>query len=483
MKSSPVKSITWYINCAITLAIMLLFRFIPAPDPLTPFGMSVAGIFLGMLYGWLTLDFFFPSLAALILIGFTGYTTPEGAVATLFSNPQVLLVLFMMLAMAILSTTGVTEYLAKWIVNRRFLKGRPWMFILMIMIATAIIALIGNAVGAGLIMWPAVKKTFENVGYKKGEKTPAFIMFGVVVVGNAATMMMPFQMPALSTFGVLFATSNGEITSFNSGAYLLFATLFVVVSVVLFMILVRFLVHIDIEKLRNYEPDPASVPAMKKNDKIGLALFVLLFVCLICSSIVSATSAFGEFFVTLGSVGACILVIMIAVAIKFKDGSTFVEFQKLGNGIAWGLVFMFGTAMVLSGAINSENTGIIPFLSQYIAPVFSGMNSTMFFVVFSLIALIATNFLNNMVVASIMVPVGYALCTSLGINPVAVTAAFCIVNTNALFFPSGSPAGALLHDNDGWIQKGQIYRWCGIYLVVVYVLMVVMGYPLSNVMF
>ena len=43
-----------YIHLAITLAFMFLFRFIPAPAPLTPYGMAVIGVFLGMIYGWIT---------------------------------------------------------------------------------------------------------------------------------------------------------------------------------------------------------------------------------------------------------------------------------------------------------------------------------------------------------------------------------------------------------------------------------------------
>ena len=44
-------------------------------------------------------------------------------------------------------------------------------------------------------------------------------------------------------------------------------------------------------------------------------------------------------------------------------------------------------------------------------------------------------------------------------------------------------AGAAIYDNDGWITRRRIYSWVGIYLAICYVVMVVVGYPISNVLF
>ena len=40
----------YIIKSLIGVAIMILFRFIPAPDPITPVGMSVIGQFIGMIF-------------------------------------------------------------------------------------------------------------------------------------------------------------------------------------------------------------------------------------------------------------------------------------------------------------------------------------------------------------------------------------------------------------------------------------------------
>ena len=57
------KIIRNYINIAIIFGVMILFHFIPAPAPITPLGMQIIGIFLGLIYGWSTCGMLWPSLA------------------------------------------------------------------------------------------------------------------------------------------------------------------------------------------------------------------------------------------------------------------------------------------------------------------------------------------------------------------------------------------------------------------------------------
>ena len=473
----PVK---WYINCAITLAFMLFFRFIPAPEPMTAYGMAVAGIFIGTIYGWCTTNFFFPSLAALFLIGFTQYTTPTGALAKMFSNPQVLQSLFLMLAMAILNATGVTAWVARWIVTRKFLKGRPWLLITMLFVASVVIGLVGNVAGSVMVMWPLVKDIFHEVGYEKGETAPAFVMFGIVVTGMSASMTMPFQIATVSTFAFLFQASDGAITSFDGAAYMGFALPVLILCIAVLMLVFRFVFRIDVSRFKDYEPGKNAVPAMDRSQKIGFVMFIVLFLLLLGPSFIPASTSVGALFNTMGTAGACMLVVAVSCALMFRDGQFFVTFKQLLDRVAWGAIFLFSTAMALSGAINSPEAGLTAFLSEKFAPIFSGMSTTLFLLVFLFIVLLATNVLTNAIVAAVMIPIGYNLCAVLGIDPLVLTSLVCVAVTNAFLFPSGSPAGALLHDNDGWIAKKNIYVWSLVYLAILLVAVTFVGYPLCN---
>ncbi len=71
---------TYWIHSAIAISFMLFFRFLPAPEPLTPYGMALLGIFIGAVYGWCTVSMIWPSLLALTLMGLTLGVTWCGAI-------------------------------------------------------------------------------------------------------------------------------------------------------------------------------------------------------------------------------------------------------------------------------------------------------------------------------------------------------------------------------------------------------------------
>ena len=70
----------YVINSIIAIAIMIGFKYVVTPsDPLTPLGVEILGIFLGVVWGWLLCgDIFWPSLFGLVLLGVSGWhTVPE----------------------------------------------------------------------------------------------------------------------------------------------------------------------------------------------------------------------------------------------------------------------------------------------------------------------------------------------------------------------------------------------------------------------
>ena len=84
---TPIK----VIHILISLAIMVCFKFVPAAEPLTPLGVEVIGIFLGMLYGWLIAnDSFWPSIFGLRFLGLRSYSTVPAVLRDGFGNSPVL---------------------------------------------------------------------------------------------------------------------------------------------------------------------------------------------------------------------------------------------------------------------------------------------------------------------------------------------------------------------------------------------------------
>ena len=74
----PNDNVKMLIHSAIGLAFMLLFPLLPPFEPITPVGMRILGIFIGMVYLWSTLNSIWPSILGIILMGLSGIVDAQG---------------------------------------------------------------------------------------------------------------------------------------------------------------------------------------------------------------------------------------------------------------------------------------------------------------------------------------------------------------------------------------------------------------------
>ena len=62
------KKVTFFLHWLIVLILMFGFRYVPPVGEITPYGMQILGIFLGLVWGWMFLDFLNPSLLAFLVV-------------------------------------------------------------------------------------------------------------------------------------------------------------------------------------------------------------------------------------------------------------------------------------------------------------------------------------------------------------------------------------------------------------------------------
>ena len=60
---------SYLIKSLIGIAIMIVFRFIPAPAPITDAGMALLGEFIGTIFLWTFVDMMWPTFLAIVMFG------------------------------------------------------------------------------------------------------------------------------------------------------------------------------------------------------------------------------------------------------------------------------------------------------------------------------------------------------------------------------------------------------------------------------
>lgn len=116
------------IHTVIGLAIIFFFGFIPAPAPITPFGMKALGLFIGTVYLWISVDLLWPSLFAVVMYSVIGYTNISGAVAMSLGNDTFWQAILMMAVLGVMGESGVIDHVVSAMMGMKILKGRPWLF-------------------------------------------------------------------------------------------------------------------------------------------------------------------------------------------------------------------------------------------------------------------------------------------------------------------------------------------------------------------
>jgi sodium-dependent dicarboxylate transporter 2/3/5 len=468
------KNILTIIHGVIAFLIYIIISRIPAPLPVTPVGMNILGIIIGLIYGLITIDPVIPSIFAVILVGFSGYTGVIPAIMRASGNFVVLICLSLMMFSGILSHTGLARALAGRIVSMKIANGRPWVLTFLILLASLVTSMVLTSLPVVLIMWEIAIAIFEVVGFKKGEKWPNIIMVGIVFLSLAGMTTMPFNVGVAADFGILRALDPTQVV--KPIPFLISSVLLAVATIVGYCAVIRFILKPDVSKLRDYK-SVIEIKPFTTDQKRALVLLGLLIVMLILPDLLPESWLKGALS-NLGPIGTPVLLVGVALCIRNKDGTSFITIKQAADaGIYWPMLIMIGSINVACGFLTDPQLGIADFMIQTLTPMVSGLHPFAFFVIFLGICYLLTNWLDGSVVAFVSIPVMYALTKNMSLTAVGIMASLTHNVQSGILLPSASPSAGLMYANTtGWTTRGDIFKHAFVYMILYGVLHILIGY-------
>ncbi|MCD8362076.1 MAG: hypothetical protein LUC98_03775 [Lachnospiraceae bacterium] len=473
----------YYINSLIVLALMLFFRFIPPFGAMTEMGMWILGIFLGALWGWIGCDMIWPSILALVMLGFTGYTSNVAEVfTTTISNATVQLILWLLVFSALLTTTGISKQLVNRLVGSKFCKGHPWRLSIIICVAVWLCASFGAGFAAILICWQLVYSICEQVGYTKKDEWPKMMVCGIIFFNALGAMALPFQGGVVAVFGYLSTASEGLYASYNYMQYLIFSLVFCCCVAILYFCFCRFVIRPDVSRLQN-TIDVEKAEPFNTSQKIALGALAALIILTIVPSCLPA-GVVKTFLNRIGTTAIVLFLVGFVTFLRDKDGKPYFTFKDLANGgILWPMLFMVATATTIGGALASADSGFTTTIMSIFQPIFANSGAFMFAAVIVIATLLLTNVINNSVASAIMVPVMYPFAQTVGVNPLMMAALICFSANCGLLLPCASPAGAMLHGNKEWVSTKEAVLHSLVGIGAIAVVAICIGIPLGTMIF
>lgn len=466
----------YYINSAVTLLLMFGFRFLPPLGTISPMGMGVFGVFLGAIYGWSTVGIYWPSALSIVALAFTGYESFGTLISSGMGSNTFIVLVTMFGFLAIVNEAGISMYLAKKIIDLKIGKNRPWMVVYLLMTACSLLFGITGAFPIALMIWEIFYGMVDYNNIKKGKFTQfvvTAIMFGAILGGQ----IFPFTVVVVVLFNIF--TSTTGLAAPNFIAYVVWMLVISQVCSIAFILIGKYLLKIEAPKLE-LNPDEKA-ESLDTYQKIVLCTAILFVLVLVLSNILPKSFVFTQVISQLGVSGVALIADVFLIAVRFTRGKSFQEYMS--KSVGWDLLFMSMPITLISGALTSADTGISDYICSLFIPVFDRLGAVVFLILIVVIPLILTNFLNNIVMGTLFIPIGFAIANSLGLNQYLVAVLIIEATSMAMVTPAACTPAAVLHGNTEWITSRQAAKYGSAAVGIAALVIIIAGIPLGMLLF
>lgn len=486
-KKTPMK--VW-IQIAVGLCFMFLFPLLPPIEPITPIGMKIVGIFIGLVYLWSAVDLIWPSMLALLLMAFSGYTGDVTGYAAMklvlkeaFGNNTMVSLMFAMILFGGVSYVGCTKYFIRFLMTRKFINRRPYMIIFMLIFTTFLLSGLTHVIAALLIMWPVGVELMDRIGYKKGDKVYTAIILGTMIGTTLGQPLFPFKGAAMSVVSA-YEKMAGETV--NVLSYVLVATVVAVIMIALYVLWIRFVYRPDVELLRNVtveEFEREDLPPMNKRQKGFMYAVAGYIILMLIPCILPKSLAIVKLINSLNSEGLNFVFIVILMILR-DEGEPLMDFKNIAKQtMNWNTYLLVAAALYVAGSLTAEVTGVKPFLVNILQPILGNRPDLLFVLLILMFALITTNFANNAGMGVALLPIITTFADQYpGVSATALSVTMTLTVFVAILTPAASPHAGMLFGRPD-IDKKDIMVLGLPFCVMGLIVYTFIGFPIANMLF
>ena len=355
----------------IAILIIAIFFLAPAPSGLSADGMKVLGIFIGILFLWITVGIGWPSLLCLAALAFVPSLGVKTTLQTSFGNETFAFLLFTFMFTYAFSQTGYVKKIALGFVTSKFARKSPWTFAFCFFAAVIVIGCFMSPSVLYFVILPILEEIYNILGLKKGDKYASMLMIGLVFCTSLSSGMTPIAhvFPVLS-MGVLKSIAG---ISINYGQYMLFAIPTGIIIFAIMMLVFRFIMRPSTKglnlKSKEFDEMKKEVPKANRGEKTILAVFIFVIALWVLPSLLKSNSIewIANLFTWINDFGTAIpplLGIILLSILKFEKKPLINLNESMVKGVSWPSIVMVSATLALGAAMTNESIGLTTYLSK-----------------------------------------------------------------------------------------------------------------------
>ena len=448
-------------NILITLALMFGFGYLPPVAGITPIGMKLLGVFLGVVYGYTACGVIWPSLMGMMAYGITGYTTMGAAITAMMGHNVVFQCICGFITAGALNTYGFGKWFVRWSLSLKLFKGKPMRYVWCFFVFFGLSCFFVNMIVLQIILYGVWNDIAENCGYEKGSTFHYYGFTGIVTATILGGSMCAKGSWALGLCQNWAALTGGI---HNMGEMLIIMIPITVIILTAYTFAAKIVFKVDVSKLQAYDPDKLGEEAKVMRPRCKRVLIVYLTsTLLIVLGSSFAKTAFGAFMNnTLTTAGAtCIAAALLMIIPSGEgDGEPAIRFNEVKNtAISWEVILMCACTITLAGAVTADVTGIVPLMQTVFGPVLGGKGPVAIIALTVIMATVLTNVGSNIAFGAALIPIIAPFVMETGMHPQLCAYILTYTVNLGLVLPGASAPASIYHGQASLPSAGKRYTY------------------------
>lgn len=439
------------VNMLITLFFMFGFGFFPPFGTLTPMGMRVLGVFIGVVWGYSTCDIIWPSLFAFIAFGISGYTTMGAAISTMLGHNVVFQSIMGFISAGALRHYGFGKWFVRWSLSKSIFKGKPLFYTWSFMMVFGLSAIVINQIQLQILLYSIWVDIADSCGYKKESKFLYAGMSGILLSTILGGALVPYQSWML---GLANNWSETIGVPLNFGFMGILSVVLSIIVISLYVLSMNYVFKVDFSNMQKFDVEKLGDESKHLRPRtIRIAIIYLITVLLVViANTLPVTNALNNFVnktMTVAGVYCACAAILLILPSGEGDGKACVEFNAIkDSSISWQVIFMCAVTLPIASAVTAPECGILEWLTGIFTPIFAGHGGTFVLCFTIVLSMILTNLGSNIAFGAAMIPIIVPFVTQSGLNPHLAGAAMIYIINIGMVLPGASAPASIYHSNE-----------------------------------
>lgn len=475
-----------YIHLIIAVALFFLMRYglLTETNGLTHQGLIVLAVFIPCCYLWCAVDVVWPSLFASVLIIMLGGMSYETAYSLQFGHNVVPQVWGTVMIATAMNETGVMRRVARWIISRKIVHNRPWVFFTLYAMAIYLVGCVGGYLSITLMSMMLAYEISTSIGYTKQDKFYKTLLIITIIVAPITQSALPFGRPIsilAYNLTVKYGAEGATLVQFFVLSFLYGLIITLITPQVLRLFYkpdVSKYVHFDDAAIRKEVADTKFSPHGIAASCLMLANITVQVLSTINLPVISAyLSGIGT-----ATISLSMAVLGMIIRIQNKPVIPVEYVHKLPMKV---LVIM-PTCFLFSAAFTGADYGISSYVGALLRPLLSNMSVLAVMMVSCVIIFIITNFASNVVLVVIGGVAFFPILKEMGATNGELITYGIMMSTmanSAFATAAGSASTNLVVNSDTEMAPGDYYPLVGLMGIVCSIVCCALMIPLGLLLF